>query len=332
MSLDISAKTIEPKRLAYSHIARRIGEGKPASRYQEATFDMQPTTNFHYRSLWDKEHDLYDKNRTSIVMEDWYSFVDPRQFYYGTYTQARAKQQDNMDNSFKFVDKRGLATSLPEDTKDLIRKYLSPLRHTEWGANMNNCAITDEGYGVAITQVTMFNAIDRLGIAQYLTRMALLIDENDSAGLDTAKKAWLEDEIWQGLRKAVEDSFVLEDWFETMVAQNIVMDGFVYPLLFKHLVDDIASHSGPAVAMMTEFQNDWYAETIRWTNALIKVTASESEDNAKLLSTWIQNWMGIVDNAMKPIAESAFAGSGLDKLEMVKQELLSRITKLGIEV
>ena len=141
MSLDISAKTIEPIRQTYSHVARRIGEGKPASRYQEATFDIQPTANFHYRPLWDKNHEIYDASRTSIVMEDWYAFADPRQYYYGVYTQTRAKQQDNVDNSFKFVESRGLSENLSAEIRNSVLTYLLPLRHTEWGANMNNFAI-----------------------------------------------------------------------------------------------------------------------------------------------------------------------------------------------
>ena len=332
MSLEISAKTIEPIRLTYSHVARRIGAGKPASRYQEATYDIQPTANFHYRPLWDVDHEIYDTSRTAIVMADWYSFTDPRQFYYGVYTQTRAKQQSDADNNFNFVEKNGLAAALSDSTKRKVRDFLIPLRHTEWGANMNNCAITDEGYGVSITQVTMFNAIDRLGIAQYLTRMSLLLESNDTSGLDAAKDAWLSNEIWQGLRKAVEDSFVLDDWFETMVAQNIVMDGLVYPLLFGRLVDEIKSSNDVAVAMMTEFQNEWYAETVRWTNALVKTTAHESDTNAALLSQWIGAWIESINEALLPIAAAAFGNNGAEQLQLVRQQLEDRLTKQGIKV
>lgn len=332
MSLDISAKTIEPIRMTYSHIARRIGEGKPASRYQEATFDIQPTANFQYRPLWDKEHEIYDAGRTTIVMEDWYAFSDPRQYYYGVYTQTRAKQQDNVDNNFKFVEARGLVENLPTDVRDKVLTCLMPLRHTEWGANMNNCAITDMGYGVAITQATMFNSMDRLGLAQYITRMGLLLSENDTTILDVAKSAWLEDEIWQGLRHAVEDTFVLDDWFEVLVAQNIVMDGMIYPLIFGELVDDLVARNGAAIGMMTDFQNQWAKETVRWTDALLKVTAAESDENKKHLTRWIEQWLERIHQALVPLANAAFDGDGESRLENVKKALTERVNKQGLEV
>ena len=97
MQIDIKTTAVEQVRQTFSHVARRLGADKPASRYQEATFDLQPEVNFHYRPLWQPEFELYDKGRTAIVMNDWYAFKDPRQYYYGAYTTARAKQQDAME-------------------------------------------------------------------------------------------------------------------------------------------------------------------------------------------------------------------------------------------
>ena len=41
MQVDIKTSDIRPIRQTFSHVARRLGD-KPASRYQEATLDMQP--------------------------------------------------------------------------------------------------------------------------------------------------------------------------------------------------------------------------------------------------------------------------------------------------
>ncbi len=112
MSVEIKTAAIEPVRQTFSHVARRLGADKPASRYQEATFDLQSDCNFHYRPLWDPEHELYDKRRTAIRMNDWYAFKDPRQFYYATYVLNRAKLQDTAENNFDFVERHG-ALDLP---------------------------------------------------------------------------------------------------------------------------------------------------------------------------------------------------------------------------
>jgi phenol hydroxylase P1 protein len=331
MSVDISAKIIEPIRKTYSNVSRRIGD-KPASRYQEATFDIQPEENFHYRPTWAPEYERFDKSRTAIVMEDWYSFKDPRQFYYGAYTMARAKQQESMDKSFSTAEKRGLVASFSDEVKQEINNIMLPLRHFEWGANMNNCFITDFGYGTAITQLTMFYTLDRLAVAQYLTRLGLLVSENDVAVLDAAKDDWLNKDAWQGLRHAVEDTFVIEDWFETMIAQNIIMDSVIYELIYQQLVNKLAANGAGTLVMLTEFMSDLQADTTRWSNALVKVTAAESDANKDLLSKWASTWLNRITEAMAPLAKDAL-GSGSDAaLKTIKTNITANLNKQGLSI
>lgn len=332
MSIEISAKSIQPVRLTYGNLEERFGGKKPSSRYQEAVYDVQPTANFQYRPLWDKNHELYDVSRTAIVMEDWYSFADPRQFYYGTYNIARSKQQDVAEHNFAFVDKRDLLEVMPEAVKQAAREILVPLRHVEWAANMNNCQITDECYGANFSALAMFNAMDRLGMAQYVTRLGLLLDGNETTSLDAGKKAWMEAPHWQPLRHAIEDMFVLDDWFELMVAQNFVLDGLVFPLLYDRFEKKLTSEGGATIAMLTEFMDDWYKETVRWTNALAKVTAKESKDNQDLLSSWVTQWGDRLSSAIEPIATKAFGENGVNELAEVKQALLARLAKQGLAV
>ena len=103
MNIDLQAREITPLRQTYAHVAKYIGGDKTASRYQEATFGAQPMVNFHYRPTWDPGHELFDASRSKIVLADWYVLKDPRQFYYATWTMARAKQQDAMEANFQFV-------------------------------------------------------------------------------------------------------------------------------------------------------------------------------------------------------------------------------------
>ncbi len=135
MTIEIKTATLEPVRNTYANVMRRFGD-KPATRYQEATYDLQAEINFHYRPLWQPDFELNDPRRTAIKMADWYAFRDPRQFYYGTYVQQRAKMQENAEGNYAFFEKRDLARHLSEQQRaDLIR-YLVPLRHLELAANL----------------------------------------------------------------------------------------------------------------------------------------------------------------------------------------------------
>ena len=79
MTLEIKTSNLQPIRQTYAYIERRFGN-KPATRYQEVSFDVQGATNFHYRPLWKPEKSLNDQTHTALVMQDWYVFKDPRQF------------------------------------------------------------------------------------------------------------------------------------------------------------------------------------------------------------------------------------------------------------
>lgn len=332
MTIEIKTSVIEPRRHTYANVARRLGADKPASRYEEATYDLQPTVNFHYRPTWNPKYEIYDTGRTKIVMEDWYSFRDPRQYYYGPYTITRARMIETQEKNLKFVQKRNLLDALDEEWAGKVKNYFLPLRHYEWGANMNNCQITDEGYGAAITQVTMFSTTDRLGIAQIIGRIGLVFDGNSGDSLAAAKEAWIDAPMWQGMRHMIEDSFVLDDWFELLVAQNFAMDGIIYPMVYEHFDREAGRHGGSALSLLCEFMTECFGETIRWTDALIKVTAQESPANKELLSGWVKKWSARAVDAHRPLAEYVLGSDADAVLQETLEALMARATKAGLDV
>ncbi len=330
MHVDIKTTAVEPIRQTFTHVAQRLGGDKPASRYQEATFDLQPTTNFHYRPLWEPELELYDVRRTQIVMKDWYALRDPRQFYYGTYTITRARQQETMEKNIDFVDKRALLRELPEAVRNKLIFAFVPLRHLEWSANTSNCYCTAYGWGTAITQATMFHTMDRLGIAQYLSRIGLLLDGNTGDSLALGKGIWMEHAAWQGLRRVAEKLMVTQDWFEVFVAQNLVLDGLVYPLVFQRYEQHVSRTQGPALSLLTDFMSQWFDESSRWVDAVIKVAAAESADNAARLAGWVSAWRRHALDALKPYAAELFGDDGDAQLDAVTATLQTRVAKLGL--
>lgn len=328
MQIDLKTVAIEPKRKAFDHLIRRFGD-KPASRYQEGSYDLQAVENFHFRPTWAPDQKLYDESITKIVMKDWYDLKDPRQFYYNTYTLARSRQQDTTEANFKFVESRGLAEMIPEEIQEIALKVLIPLRHAAWGANQNNTFICGYGYGTTFTQPCIYQAMDNLGIAQYLSRLGLMLGGEEA--LDAGKKAWMDDEAWQPLRRYVEDCLVVRDPFELFVAQNVALDGLLYPLIYDLIVDDYLSSKGaPAIAMLTQFMSDWAVETRRWIDAVLKVAAAESDQNKQILDEWITAWSNRAAPAILPIVSLAL-NDGAD--EAVQDQIAvfkARIIKVGI--
>ncbi len=328
MQIDLRTVSITPLRQTYNHIAERLGADKPASRYIEGTMNVQPDANFHYRPTWDPQHELFDPRRTRLVMQDWYALKDPRQFYYGAYTQARARMQEVAEADFEFVEERGLADRYDDAARRKALDFYVPLRHVAWGANMNGAYQCAYGYGTAITQPCLYAGMDQLGIAQYLTRLGLLL--GNQGELEAGKQAWLQAPAWQGLRRLVEDTWVLKDWFELFVAQNLVLDGVLFALAYKEVDQVLSEQAGPVVSMLTRFQAEWGQDANKWVDAVMKVAAAESPENKELLSHWYAHWRGRVQEALAPIAELALGADGADALARSVAAVDGRMNKAGL--
>lgn len=330
MNIDLQARDIKPLRQTFARVAAYTGD-KPASRYLEATMGAQPTTNFHYRPTWEPEFELFDTARTAIKLADWYVLRDPRQYYYANWTMTRARQQEAMESNYQFVESRGLIDKTPDALRAKACEVLMPLRHAAWGANMNNCSICSRGYGTAFTAPAMLHAMDQLGVAQYLTRLGMALGE--PGALEAGRNAWLQDPRWQVLRRLVEDTLVVQDPFELFVAQNLSMDGLLYPLIYTHFIDDhLTLQGGTAVAMLTSFMPEWHTESARWVDAVVKVAAAENSDNHALISGWFQRYADQAQAALAPVAEIALGAAGAQALQTVREALNTRARKAGLAV
>src|SRR3546814_5287463 len=103
-------------------------------------------------------------------MADLDAFKDPRQYFYDPYTLARARQQEAVEGAFAFVESRGLHHSGPADVLSEALAVLVPLRHAAWASNQNNVLIAGYGVGTTFTQPCLYQGMDALAIAQYISR------------------------------------------------------------------------------------------------------------------------------------------------------------------
>ena len=326
MTLEIKTAGIEPIRHTFANISRRFGE-KPASRYQEATYDAQGEANFHYRPMWEPEKLLNDKSRTAIEMADWYSFRDPRQFYYGAYVQQRARMQEGAENNYAFFEKRELAANLSDELKNSIIRFLLPLRHVEQTANLNHMFAADYGYGTAITQAQLFAGMDRLGMAQYLSRIGLLLDGNSADALTQAKEYWMTDPAWQGMRALCEEMLVTKDWFELFTAQSLILDTLINDLTYRQFDDWMIAAGGRDIGLLTEFMKECNKDLARWSDSVFKVAVTESEPNQQQIQQWAEKWRGKAADALSPLVREML---GDQALQEALSTLDKRIAKAGI--
>jgi len=322
--MDIASVEIKPKREGYAHLAEKFGEDRPFSRYEEAVFGAQPSEHFHYKPQWDVEHEMFDVRRTKIVMNDWEDLVDPRKFHYMTYVSTRAKQNATAIDTMNFLEKRMMFSKMTNEDIQSIIKNITPLRHYFYGANMNNLTLAAIGYGGPFSSATQFQAEDELGFAQHATKIILDITNNDISILDAGKEAWLNDPEWQGLRKAMEDSFIVKDYMELFIIQNVIFDGFIIPLMFKSLGNKLTPAGNIAMSMMSEFIVTVSEETNKWVDNYVKVSAAESVENTEILTMWSKKYIDIMVDALSTFDK--------DTVTSIKEELVARLNKSGLNL
>jgi phenol hydroxylase P1 protein len=327
MQIDLQTINIKPLRQTFDHLARRFGD-KPASRYQEGTYDIQQCYLWHYRPTWEPDKEIFDVTRTAITMRDWYDLKDPRQYYYATYTIARARQQETADSAFEFALDNGMVETLPAVSRELVLRVLLPMRHVEWGANMNNTFASAYGYGTAFEAACTYAAMDRLGIAQQISRIGLAVGGEDS--LDAAKQLWMDAPEWQGMRRYVEDSLVLKDVFEVFIAQNLALDGLLYPFLYVHVEKRAGVDGSAFYGLSTKFMKEWNVEIAKWVDSLCKVAIAESADNKALIAGWVSQYSAKAMAAIRLLAQPILGDETDAVLDAIDSDFQVRLKKLGL--
>jgi len=300
---ELRHQVIEQKRHTYQNLIDRFGD-QPASRYLEATMDVEPRENFHYRPTWAPDRELYDPRYSALRLADPYQFTDPRQFYYTPYVTSRAALHDDFGKTLGYIEERDLLSRLPAGWRLLLAKVVVPLRHYESGAQLISVAGARFAHGTSLEQCCAFAAFDRVGNAQLLSRAGIALGRGTAGELAAAKGEWLDGAHLQPLRRLTEEIMVAEDWAEGILAVDFV-DALLYPLLYQRLEERSLLDGAGAYGLLARHLGGWFADQRTWLDAL---TAAWRDDpwhgpaNRDELDRIEAAWRGPAEAAVAEVA------------------------------
>lgn len=304
MQYELKTQVITPLRQTYDHVARRIGPDKPATRYQEGSFDLQPKENFHYRPTWAPDKELYDPAYSRFVLSDPYAYTDPRQYYYTPYVTNRSSLHEAFGQSLDYVDDRGLLGRTPETWKQLVAEGVVPLRHLESGAQMLYSGAARFAYGTTIAQCCAYEGFDRIGNAQLISRVGISFGSQTATVLKQGKRVWMEAEGLQPMRRMIEELLVVEDWAEGVIGLDL-LDLYLEQLVYRHLDEEAIVGGAGAYSLLAQHVSGWYAEHRKWLDALYKAWLADEEhgeDNRRHLTEAVHTWLPRAQEAMQAFA------------------------------
>jgi phenol hydroxylase P1 protein len=327
---------VDPKRQTFDNLVERFGD-RPASRYQEGSFDLQATEHFHYRPTWDPIHEIYDPDYTALQLTDPYSFVDPRQYYYAAYVADASARYESFAQTLKYIEDRRLLDRLPEEWRHTMVTSVLPLRHYEQGGQLISSNACRFAWGTTISQAAVYAAFDRIGNAQVLSLVGLALAGGAADTLTEAKKNWLYAAPLQGLRRLVEEALVEPDWAAGLVALDLA-DAQLYPMLFTHMDDRALFHGAGAYSLLARHLNDWYTSQRKWLQALYKAWANDpdhGDGNRKALGDIVARWYPQVTDAVRSLAQGIAALGSVTVVSAAARgaaEAAADLTKLGVPV
>ena len=304
MQFELRQQVIEPLRQTFTPLIARYGD-RPATRYEEGSVGIQSTEHFHYRPLWDPQHDIYDVDYSALKLTDPDAYTDPRQFYYTPYVINRAGLHEAFGRNLTYVVDRGLLGKMPQGWQDLVAKTVLPLRYYESGAQLINVEGGRFAYGTTVEQVFTYASFDRIGNAQILSRIGIALGENSDAVLATTKPAWMDDPNLQGLRRLIEELLVNPDWAVANVGLDFC-DRLLYPLLTAHLDEAALLGGAGAYSLLTQQLGVWWADQRKWYDPLIKAWVTDPEHgkaNTEALQETVRKIMPQAAAAVSDLAE-----------------------------
>jgi phenol hydroxylase P1 protein len=337
MGYELRTNVIEPERHTFSYLVERFGD-RPATRYQEASFNVQPMENFHYRPTWDPDREIYDPDYTALKLSDPYSYTDPRQYYYTPYVSHAADRYESFGHTLKYVEDRRLLDKLPEAWHTVLTGFMLPLRHYESGAQLISINAARFAYGTTVEQPACFASFDRIGNAQLLSLIGLALAGGAADTLSEAKKNWLYSAPLQGLRRLVEELLVEPDWAVGLLALDLA-DQQLYPMLYAHLDERALYRNAVAYSLFARHFHDWYGNHRKWLTALLKAWTTDpqhADANRKVLSEIATRWYPQVTQAVHTFAQGLAESSGSQTIaaagDRSAAESAAELTKFGVEV
>ncbi|MEB3022125.1 ferritin family protein [[Mycobacterium] crassicus] len=333
--VEIASKTIEPVRNTFQHLMDRFGD-KPATRYQEGTYNIQAMENFHYRPLWDPKHEIYDPDFSAVKLTDPYNYADPRQYYYATYVENRARHHESFGQDLKYIEERNLFARLPQNWQGLVTRLVLPLRHYESGGQLVFINANRLAWGTSISQPCGLASMDRVGNAQSLSMVGLAMGGGAPDKLAEAKQCWQEQPSLQEVRRLVEEALIEEDWVSGVLAYELT-DAQLYPLLFQHLDDRALFRGAMAYSLMAQHFSRWHIDNQKWITALLKAWVADpqyGEENRKALGAMVDRWYPQSQEAVRLLAKDIEHNFGSTSIVSAAtryaSELATTLEKIGI--
>ena len=321
-------------------------KGRKASHYEDMTVDVQPDPKRYLLQDWIISFadgtPTYSESWTAAKSSDWHKFRAVDQEWERTHYQRQSTIVGMISNVVENGRRSGAVARFDKAWVKVLQDHLGAYKHAEFGLGMATMQAQRYGYTQMVNNAILTNSSYKLRFAQdltlYLGEIGLDLDGFDQ---DAGKAHWLDDPLWQGVRRAVETIGGSTDFLEQYFAVNVVFEPLVAELFRSGFIMQVAASQNdfmtPAVVSAAEGD---YERNLANTVELFRMLTHDEQHgpaNRELFSAWLMKHGAEAMNAahlLQPIWSQprVKVAQFPDVLQRAHQRLQAIGAEIGIDV
>ena len=222
-------------------------KGRKATHYEDMTLDVQPDPDRYLLQDWiinfPDGTPTYSKDWTRCKSADWHIYRAVDQEWEKTHYQRQSTICGTVQSVIENGRRSGAATRFDKSWVKVLQDHVGAYKHAEFGLGTSLMQAQRYGFTQMINNAILTNSSYKLRFSQDLTLYLGEIGLDIDGGIDkdAGKKHWMEDPIWQGTRRAIEEIMASSDYLEQYVAINFVFEPLVGELFRSGFVLQMAA-------------------------------------------------------------------------------------------
>lgn len=219
----------KPKRSRYSRYSHLSHLAHKLSVYEIATSELlyYPKIGFETNtpiSAW-----MQKQQNGQLKLENFEKFSDPLEMTYAKYTALRKEEELLLEKCFN--DNKIIS----DEWFWFVENILSPLVFPLHGLQMTTSYLAHLAPSGKVVVPLMFQAADTLKQIHKIAMLGAHYRKQRLTFAKNRKQQWEQGEIWQGLRKVIEELLITYDWGESFVALNFCVKPAIEEVFFDSL-------------------------------------------------------------------------------------------------
>ena len=285
-------------------------KGRKASHYEDMTLDVQPDPKRYLLQDWIISFadgtPTYSESWTAARSSDWHKFRAVDQEWERTHYQRQSTIVGMIANVVENGRRSGAVKRFDKAWVKVLQDHLGAYKHAEFGLGMATMQAQRYGYTQMVNNAILTNSSYKLRFAQdltlYLGEIGMDLEGFD---LDAGKAHWLEDPVWQGVRRAIETIGGCTDYLEQYFAVNVVFEPLLGELFRSGFVMQVAASQNDFMtpALVSAAEGD-YERNLANTVELFRMLALDeqhSQANRTLFNGWLEKHGAVANEAARQL-------------------------------